>query len=176
MSTVNAKFLSRRRFLSGVAGTCVGLPLLESLYREPAWAQSAPRKRFLSFHCSSGVNGARFRPGIGTLTAESFSGLSIEPLAPYAERMLIPRGIHGYPVGTYTGHREGTGQALTAARIHSKLVSRTIAENRPASGEPAPTPTASNSNAATPDWMADGIRTLASSTSPVTAAAAPPSQ
>ncbi|MEO8181852.1 MAG: DUF1552 domain-containing protein [Deltaproteobacteria bacterium] len=114
----NAKFLSRRRFLTGTAGACVALPLLESLGKEAAWAQSeATRKRFLSFHSSSGVNVARFRPRIGPLDAQSFQGLATEPLAPYADRILIPRGIHGYPVGTFSGHREGTGQALTAASI-----------------------------------------------------------
>jgi Protein of unknown function (DUF1552) len=118
MSMANAKFLSRRRFLSGAAGVCVALPLLESLGKDAAWAQGgAARKRFLSFHSSSGVNGARFRPPIGPINAQSLEGLSIQALAPYADRLLIPRGIHGYPVGTWSGHREGTGQALTAARI-----------------------------------------------------------
>jgi hypothetical protein len=112
------KFLSRRGFLRGVAGAAMGLPLLESVAEGPLYAQpAAPRKRFLSFHCSSGVNGRAFRPAIGPLTPETFQGLSIEPLSQYAERMLIPRGIHGYPVGTWTSHTEGTGQALTAARI-----------------------------------------------------------
>ena len=96
----------------------VGLPLLESVGAGPLHAQSAgPRMRFLSFHCSSGVNDRTFRPPTGPLSAEAFTGLGIEPLAPYAERMLIPRGIHGYPIGTWTGHSQGTGQALTAARI-----------------------------------------------------------
>src|SRR5690606_36030572 len=47
----------------------------------------------------------------------SFAGKGVEPLQAYADRMLIPRGVHGYPVGTWTGHLEGTGQALTAASI-----------------------------------------------------------
>jgi hypothetical protein len=80
-----------------------------------------PRGRFLSIHSSSGVDYRRFRPPIGGLDAESFRGLGIEPLAPYANRMLIPRGVHGYPVGTWTSHSEGTAQALTAAPLRRGL-------------------------------------------------------
>jgi hypothetical protein len=112
------KFLSRRGFLRGAAGAAVGLPLLESIGAGPLQAQTnAPRKNFLCFHCSSGVNIETFRPPPGPLSADTMAGLSIGVLADYADRMLIPRGIHGYPSGTYTGHSEGTGQALTAARI-----------------------------------------------------------
>lgn len=71
--------------------------------------------RFLSFHCSSGVNTENFWPSLGALTENSFTGRGTAPLAPYASRVLIPRGVHGYPVGTWTGHSEGTCQALTAA-------------------------------------------------------------
>jgi hypothetical protein len=113
------KFLSRRSFLRGTAGATLALPLLESIGSGPLLAQEAPARRFLCFHCSSGVEVERFRPPLGALSATSLSGLSIEPLAPYAGRMLVPRGIHGYPVGTWTGHLQGTGQALTAAAISS---------------------------------------------------------
>ncbi len=112
------KFLNRRRFLKGAAGITVGLPLLESMTSGPLKAQeSPPTTRFLSFHCSSGVETERFWPSIGTLDANAFAGRATEALAPYASRLLIPRGVHGYPVGTWTGHLQGTGQALTAALI-----------------------------------------------------------
>lgn len=112
------KFLSRRSFLRGTAGATLALPLLESIGSGPLQAQeAAPVRRFFCFHCSSGVEVNRFRPALGALSPAALSGLSIEPLAPYADRLLVPRGIHGYPVGTWTGHSEGTGQALTAARV-----------------------------------------------------------
>src|SRR6187551_3553532 len=111
-----ARFLNRRTFLRGVAGVSVGLPLLESIGASPLQAQeSQPQKRFLSFHASSGVETDRFWPQIGALGAASFAGRGTEALAAYADRILIPRGVHGYPVGTWTGHSEGTCQALTAA-------------------------------------------------------------
>jgi Protein of unknown function (DUF1552) len=120
------KFLSRRRFLRGMAGVSVGLPLLESIAMGPASAQTSSGARFVSFHCSSGVETERFWPAIGALDAAAFSGRGTEALAPYAGRVLIPRGVHGYPVGTWTGHDEGTGQALTAARINGSTLADSI--------------------------------------------------
>jgi len=118
----NARFLSRRTFLQGAAGAALGLPLLESIGAGPLQAQSAKRvTRFLSFHCSSGVETDRFWPAVGALTAASFAGKGTEALAPYASRVVIPRGVHGYPVGTWSGHSEGTCQALTAAPLTNGL-------------------------------------------------------
>lgn len=111
----SARFLSRRTFLRGAAGASLGLPLLESIGASPLQAQSAQRlTRFLSFHTSCGVETDRFWPSIGALSEASFNGKATAALAPYASRILIPRGVHGYPVGTWTGHTEGTTQALTA--------------------------------------------------------------
>jgi hypothetical protein len=118
----SARFLSRRTFLQGAAGAAVGLPLLESIGASPLQAQAAKRvTRFLSFHSSCGVETDRFWPAIGALSEASFSGKGSEALAPFASRLLIPRGVHGYPVGTWTGHSEGTCQALTAATLSNGL-------------------------------------------------------
>jgi hypothetical protein len=124
----SARFLSRRTFLQGAAGAAVGLPLLESIGASPLQAQSAKRvTRFLSFHSSCGVETDRFWPAVGALSEASFTGKGSEPLAPFASRLLIPRGVHGYPVGTWTGHSEGTCQALTAAAVSNGLAqSRSI--------------------------------------------------
>src|SRR5215207_6722273 len=114
----SARFLSRRTFLRGAAGAAVGLPLLHSIGTSPLQAQTAKRvTRFLSFHSSCGVETDRFWPAPGALSAASFTGKGTEALAPFASRLLIPRGVHGYPVGTWTGHSEGTCQALTAAPL-----------------------------------------------------------
>lgn len=128
MTKRDIKFLNRRRFLQGVGGVTLGLPLLESVGSGPAFAQNTAQPRaFLNFHCSSGVEAGRFWPSLGGLTAASFAGRGVAPLADYAERLLIPRGVHGYPVGTWTGHSEGTCQALTAAPLASgRATSRSI--------------------------------------------------
>ncbi len=112
-----AKFLQRRSFLRGFAGVTLGLPFLESIGSAPLHAATTRTPRFLCFHCSSGVETDRFWPTIGAFDAQSFAGLGVEPLQDYADRILIPRGVHGYPSGTWTGHLQGTGQALTAAAI-----------------------------------------------------------
>jgi len=124
----SARFLSRRTFLQGAAGAAVGLPLLESIGASPLRAQTAKRvTRFLSFHSSCGVETERFWPAIGALSEASFAGKGCEALAPFASRLLIPRGVHGYPVGTWTGHSEGTCQTLTAAALANGLAqSRSI--------------------------------------------------
>jgi hypothetical protein len=130
----SARFLSRRTFLRGTAGAALGLPLLESIGASPLQAQSTKRvTRFLSFHTSSGVDTDRFWPAVGALSAASFAGKGSEGLAPFASRLLIPRGVHGYPVGTWTGHSEGTCQALTAAAVsnglaQSKSIDQVIAD------------------------------------------------
>lgn len=118
----SARFLSRRTFLRGAAGAAVGLPLLESIGASPLQAQSAKRvTRFVSFHSSCGVETDRFWPAVGPLNAASFAGKGTEALAPFASRLLIPRGVHGYPVGSWTGHSEGTCQTLTAAPLANGL-------------------------------------------------------
>jgi uncharacterized protein DUF1552 len=118
----SARFLSRRTFLQGAAGAAVGLPLLESIAASPLQAQTAKRvPRFLSFHSSCGVETERFWPAIGALSEAAFEGKGTEALAPFASRLLIPRGVHGYPVGTWSGHSEGTCQALTAAALSNGL-------------------------------------------------------
>lgn len=127
--------LSRRRFLRGAAGVTLGLPLLESIGSGPTLAQSTSGPRaFLNFHCSSGVETDRFWPAQGRLDAAAFAGTGMEPIAAFASRMLIPRGVHGYPVGTWTGHSEGTGQALTAAplrdgRAEARSIDQIIAQH-----------------------------------------------
>jgi Protein of unknown function (DUF1552) len=128
MTKKDIKFLDRRRFLLGAGGIALGLPLLESVGSGPAFAQGAAQPRaFLNFHCSSGVEVERFWPGVGPLSAASFGGRGVEALADYAGRLLIPRGVHGYPVGTWTGHSEGTCQALTAAPLtNGRATSRSI--------------------------------------------------
>lgn len=112
----------RRWFLRGALGATVGLPFLESLAPQRALARDArPPKRFLCFFNCNGVNMNRFFPSaFGALTPESFSGTALEPLAAFAPRCLIPRGIHAVPRGynldggAGDDHAKGMGHKLTA--------------------------------------------------------------
>ena len=112
--------MNRRRFLRGVGGIAVALPLLESLQPKNARAQTA-NKRFLVFFTCNGVNMDRFFPtsNFGALSAASFTGTALEPIAGYASKLLIPRGIGQVPEGysregNGCDHRKGVGSKLTA--------------------------------------------------------------
>lgn len=120
--------LSRRFFLRGVGGLTLGLPFLETLAGRHAHAQAAqsPRRFVVFFECN-GVNMDKWFPTTpyGALSAASFTGTALEPLAGYASKLLIPRGIHKVPKGfnfdgqTPVGcdHQNGMGGKLTAQQL-----------------------------------------------------------
>ena len=120
--------LSRRFFLRGLSGITLGLPFLETLVGRNAHAQGMTSpKRFVVFFECNGVNMEKFFPvtPYGALSAASFTGTSLAALAPYASKLLIPRGIHKVPKGfnfdgqTPVGcdHQNGMGGKLTAQQL-----------------------------------------------------------
>jgi hypothetical protein len=119
--------LSRRRFLRGAGTVAVALPWLESFATGSARAQAAATpKRFVAFFQGCGVDISRFWPKkIGALSAESLTGTGLEPLASYAGKLLIPRGIQCSPRGFdfddaqngANDHNLGTAARLTAAKL-----------------------------------------------------------
>lgn len=119
---MNRRAIQRRMFLRGLAGVSVALPFLESFAPRKLQAQAAP-KRLAVFFCCNGVNMDEFWPkgGYGALTADSLMGTGLEPLAPYASKILIPRGIHLVPRGFNRDpaggddHAKAVGHRLTAA-------------------------------------------------------------
>ena len=114
--------LRRRHFLRGLAGIGVALPFLESFAPRRVRAADAP-KRLAVFFCCNGVNMEKFWPATpyGPLTAASLMGTGLEPLADYAPKLLVPRGIHLVPRGFGRDpaggddHAKGVGHRLTAA-------------------------------------------------------------
>lgn len=122
--TTTRKLLNRRRFLRGLGGITVGLPLLEAFTPPAAQAQTAgPTKRFIVFFTCNGVNMNKFFPkSFGALTASSLTGTALEPLSAHAERLLIPRGIYQVPIGfgragNGDDHQKGMGCKLTAQNL-----------------------------------------------------------
>ncbi|HEY8924094.1 MAG TPA: DUF1552 domain-containing protein [Polyangia bacterium] len=124
-TTTGTTALRRRTFLRGMGGIAVGLPFLETFAPRKAAAQAAATpKRMLVFFNSNGVNMDKWFPTTyGTLTSASLTGTGIEPLAPYASRILLPRGIHQVPrgygrdPGGGDDHSRGVGCKLTAAPL-----------------------------------------------------------
>lgn len=122
--------MNRRRFLRGLGGVVVGLPLLESLgyTRSFVRAQSAaPPVRFVAFFQCNGANMSKFWPsaGFGALTAAHFTeDRTLYPLRDHRDKLLLVRNMHTSPKGfgwdQNTGgddHQKGCGHKLTAAPL-----------------------------------------------------------
>jgi hypothetical protein len=115
----------RRRVLRGAGGLALGVPWLEGLAPRRAAAATAPRRMAIVF-CCNGVNMSRFFPTTpyGPLTAASFSSTqSTAALAPFASKLLVPRGLfqtpRGYNLdpGGGNDHDRGCGSKLTCSPL-----------------------------------------------------------
>jgi Protein of unknown function (DUF1552) len=122
--------VNRRRFLRGLGGVMVGLPLLESLGHVPfARAQVERRRRFVTFFQCNGANMDKIWPGgaYGALTAGHFGAdRTLAALANYRDKLLVVRNLSMAPKGfgqdpntNGCDHQKGTAQKLTAAPLNS---------------------------------------------------------
>ncbi|HEV8551085.1 MAG TPA: DUF1552 domain-containing protein [Polyangiaceae bacterium] len=88
--------VDRRIFLRGLGGACVAAPFLGTLAgrRVKAGEPAAPKRLFLMF-THNGCITTRFFPrnSNGRLTAADLEETSLKALAPYVDKVLIPRGI-----------------------------------------------------------------------------------
>ncbi|MET0793439.1 MAG: DUF1552 domain-containing protein, partial [Polyangiaceae bacterium] len=119
--------MKRRTFLRGVGGVALAVPFLSSLEERRAKAQSVPMagppKRLAIFYTHNGCLTDRWFPKIedGALTAADLTGTTLAPLAPYASKLLLPRGfrsMNSYAVGqTIDPHDQAMGSKLTCATI-----------------------------------------------------------
>jgi hypothetical protein len=92
--------LSRRIFLRGLGGAIIAAPFLSSVAERAAKAQSMPAvgvapKRFIVMFTHYGCITNQWFPAKshGELTAADLMSTTLAPLAPYASKLLIPRGI-----------------------------------------------------------------------------------
>ncbi len=118
--------MRRRWFLKGALGATLGLPMLESLAPREVHAAPVEDRRLIVFFCCNGVNMDRWWPnvGYGPINEASFgSDRGLSPLAPYAHKLLIPRGMHmsprgfGWDASAGDDHAKGMGCKLTARRL-----------------------------------------------------------
>lgn len=123
---MNAPKLNRRRFLSGVGGAVVALPMLESLAPRKAQAATGDARFFFAMRQANGVQCAtdgepdRFWPdATGALTTAGMlaEDKAVAELADYAEDLLLVRGTRFAFPGNGCGHSGGGNQCLTAARV-----------------------------------------------------------
>jgi len=116
--------MKRRIFLKGIGGAALAVPFLSSLAEQQAKAQSAatPPKRLVIFFTHNGCLTNRWFPTVedGPLPASALSA-TLQPLAPYASKLLLPRGfrsMNGYAAGqTIDPHDQAMGSKLTCAKI-----------------------------------------------------------
>jgi hypothetical protein len=110
--------MQRRRFLQGVGGAILGLPLLESLLSQDALA-ATPQSFAIFMHQGNGTIPNRFWPGAaGKLTPADLKGKAVEPLTPFLNKLLFVGGIYN-PYGNYfrnCDHAGGAVQCLTGAK------------------------------------------------------------
>jgi hypothetical protein len=114
--------------LQGIGGAALAVPFLSSLHR-PAKAQEvvAPR-RLVIFYTNNGCLTNRWFPKVenGAITEESLAGTTLSGLAPFASKLLFPRGLAMFPRGFdlevngvvyFDPHDQGMGSKLTCAPI-----------------------------------------------------------
>jgi hypothetical protein len=95
------KHLNRRIFLRGLGGAVVAAPFLASVADRAAKAAgvpaAAPPKRLIVMFTHYGCITNKFFPAKshGALTAADFEPTTLKHLAPYASKILLPRGIRG---------------------------------------------------------------------------------
>ncbi|AUX28727.1 MULTISPECIES: DUF1552 domain-containing protein [Sorangium] len=92
------KNLTRRIFLRGLGGAVVAAPFLGSVAERTAKAQSGGAegpKRLIVFFTHNGCITNRWFPkkAHGTLTGADYEATTLKHLAPFAPKLLVPRGI-----------------------------------------------------------------------------------
>ena len=94
-----SKRLNRRIFLRGLGGAIVAAPFLSSVWERAARAQSVapagPSKRLIVMFTHYGCITNQWFPtkSHGPLTKEDLMSTTLAPLAPFVDKLLIPRGI-----------------------------------------------------------------------------------
>jgi len=111
--------MNRRILLRGLGGACLAAPLLSSLSDRGAKAAGAPPPgRLIAMFTHYGCVTTRFFPtkSHGPLYATDLTSKTLAPLAPYVDKLLIPRGIRAMNEWTSNLSRgQGNDQHLQAS-------------------------------------------------------------
>ncbi len=113
--------MERRLFLKGVGGTIFALPLLESILLDPrAKAANGPAPYAIFVYQPMGPEKDSWWPkATGKLTKANMTGCGVEPIADYADKITILKGLgHGNETHWNQGdHGESVAMTLTAAQV-----------------------------------------------------------
>ena len=105
------KTMHRRLFLRGLGGAAVAAPFLGSVAERAARAQAveAPKRLIVMFtHYGCLTNRWFPETSHGPLSAAELQARTLAPLAPYVDKLLLPRGIRAMNEWTFANSR---GQA-----------------------------------------------------------------
>lgn len=116
--------IDRRRFLFGLGGVAVALPVLEGLSNKRAKAAPTAQKFAIFVRQANGVvqkSGTEperwFPSAVGPITDATLGTTALAELKAYRDKMLVVRGVsYAFP-GNGCGHSGGGNQCLTAARV-----------------------------------------------------------
>jgi hypothetical protein len=131
-----AERMNRRLFLRGVGGAAVAAPFLASLADRRARGQALakPRQLIMMFTHYGHIT-TKFLPvkSHGPLAASDLAN-SLAPLAPYASKILIPRGIRAMnewtQYNTGAGHGRGQGNDIHVNATGALLTLQPLTPNQ----------------------------------------------
>ena len=117
--------LNRRIFLRGLGGAVVAAPFLGSVFeRAVKAAPSAAAKRTIIMFTHYGCITNKWFPAKldGDLLADDLLPTSLAPLAPFAKKLLMPRGIR--TMNEWTANNKGAGHGLGQGNdVHTQVTS-----------------------------------------------------
>ena len=126
-----AGHMNRRIFLRGLGGACVAAPFLGSVLgrRAQADSQAAPR-RLIAMFTHYGCITSRYFPdkSHGALTASDLEATTLKHLAPYVDKLLMPRGIRAMNEWTATMTR-GQGNDSHTQVVGSYFTCQPVSPN-----------------------------------------------
>lgn len=127
---------NRRIFLRGLGGTLVAAPFLGSLFERPlkADATPAPKRTIVMFTHHGCITNNWFPLKLdGELTAEDLKPTTLAPLAPFAKKLLMPRGIRSMNEWMMdnkgAGHGRGQGVDVHIQVVGSALTCQPVSPN-----------------------------------------------
>lgn len=127
--------LNRRTFLRGFGGAVIAAPFLGSLVGRAARAEaSAPKRTILMFTHYGCITNKWFPVKLdGDLTADDLTPSSLAALAPFAKKLLMPRGIRTMnewtAYNTGAGHGRGQGNDVHTQVVGSALTCQPVTPN-----------------------------------------------
>ncbi|MET0792297.1 MAG: DUF1552 domain-containing protein [Polyangiaceae bacterium] len=129
-------YLNRRIFLRGLGGAVVAAPFLGSLFERSVKAvpSAAPKRTILMFTHYGCITNNWFPAKLeGDLLAEDLMPTSLAPLAPFAKKLLLPRGIRTMnewtASNTGAGHGRGQGNDVHTQVVGSALTCQPVSPN-----------------------------------------------